>query len=180
MKRVRCRERDVPANGCRRERTRIVIGSRRDPGPGGRAARCGAARKDLENDHAAAAARTRRAMIGNGVGIGCVVRCRRIDLRYWDGHQFPGARDVSPRRKACLSTTILVLSRRHPFAGTSRSQHRTRFIPAPANAARASPTSPRSGRRAPQHRSIHRRNRLSALSDLAKIIPRQSRRAKSP
>jgi hypothetical protein len=33
-------------------------------------------------------------MIGNGVGIGCVVRCRRIDLRYWDGHQFPGARDV--------------------------------------------------------------------------------------
>jgi hypothetical protein len=35
--------------------------------------------------------------------------------------------------------TILVLSRRHPFAGTSRSRHRTRFIPAPANAARASP-----------------------------------------
>src|SRR5499427_175865 len=65
MKRVRCRERDVPANGCRRERTRIVIGSRPDPGTGGRAARCGAARKDLDNDHASAAARTRRAMIGN-------------------------------------------------------------------------------------------------------------------
>src|SRR5215468_12025632 len=83
MKRVRCRERDVPANGCRRERTRIVIGSRPDPGPGGRAARGGAARKDLDNDHASAAARTRRAMIGNGVGIDRVVRCRRLDLRYW-------------------------------------------------------------------------------------------------
>ena len=94
MKRVRCRERDVPANGCRRERTRIVIGSRPDPGTGGRAARCGAARKDLDNDHASAAARTRRAMIGNGVGIDRVVRGRRLDLRYWGGHQFLGARDV--------------------------------------------------------------------------------------
>ena len=64
--------------------------------------------------------------------------------------------------------TILLISWQHPFAGTSRSRHRTRFIPAPANAARASPTRPRSGRRARQHRSIHRRTRLSALSDLAK------------
>ena len=77
--------------------------------------------------------------------------------------------------------TIRVLSRRHPFAGTSRSRDRTGFIPTPANAATASPTSPRSGRRARQYRSIHSRNRLSAFSDLAKIIPRQSRRpAKSP
>ena len=94
VKRVRCRERDVPGNGCRRERTRIVIGLSPDPGARGRAARCGAARKDLDNDHASAAARTRRAMIGNGVGIERVVRCRRLDLRYWGCHQFPGARDV--------------------------------------------------------------------------------------
>ena len=33
-------------------------------------------------------------MIGRGVRIGCVVRCRRIDLRHWGGHQLPGARDV--------------------------------------------------------------------------------------
>ena len=33
-------------------------------------------------------------MIGNGVGIDRVVRCRRLDLRYWGGHQFPGAHDV--------------------------------------------------------------------------------------
>jgi len=33
-------------------------------------------------------------MIGRGVRIGGVVRCRRIDLRHWGGHQFPGARDV--------------------------------------------------------------------------------------
>jgi hypothetical protein len=57
-----------------------------------------AARKDLDNDHAAAAARARRAIIGRGVWIGCVVRCRRIDLRYRGGHQFPGARDTAPAR----------------------------------------------------------------------------------
>ena len=96
MKRVRCRERNVPANGCGGERTRIVIGSRPDPGTGGRAARCGAARKDLDDDHAAAAARARRAMIGRGVWIGGVVvtRCRRLDRRHWGVHQLPGTRDV--------------------------------------------------------------------------------------
>ena len=61
--------------------------------------------------------------------------------------------------------TILVLSRRHPFAGTSRSRRRTRFTPSPANAVRASPTSPRSGRRARQQRSIRGQNRLCALGD---------------
>ena len=45
-----------------------VIGSGLDPSAGGRrAARCGAACKDLDNDHAAAAARAWRAMIGHGV-----------------------------------------------------------------------------------------------------------------
>jgi len=73
----------------------MVIASNLEPGAGRRwAARCAAARKDLDNGHAAAAARARRAIIGRGVRIGCVVRCRRIDLRYWGGHQFPGARDV--------------------------------------------------------------------------------------
>src|SRR5215468_6124953 len=58
------------------------------------AARCSAARKDLDNDHAAAAARARRVMIGRGVRIGGVVHCRRINLRHWSSHQLPGARDV--------------------------------------------------------------------------------------
>ena len=31
-------------------------------------------------------------MIGRGVRIGCVVRCWRIDLRHWGGHQVLGAR----------------------------------------------------------------------------------------
>ena len=73
----------------------MVIASDPDSGARGRwAARFAAAGKDLDNDHAAAAARARRAIIGRGVRIGCVMRCRRIDLRYWGGHQLPGARDV--------------------------------------------------------------------------------------
>ena len=83
MKEVRRRERDVSANGWCQQMGRMIIGSRSNPGTGGRSAWCGAARKDLDNDHAPAAARTRRAMIGRGVRIGCVVRCWRIDLRYW-------------------------------------------------------------------------------------------------
>jgi len=65
-----------------------------DASAGGRAARCGAAGKDLDNDHAAPAARARRAMIGRGVRIGGVVHCRRIDLCHWSSHQLPGAGDV--------------------------------------------------------------------------------------
>ena len=70
------------------------MASNPDPRTGGRSARCGAARKDLDKDHAPAAARTGRAMIGKGVGIDRVVRCRRLHLRNWGGDQFPGARDV--------------------------------------------------------------------------------------
>jgi hypothetical protein len=33
-------------------------------------------------------------MIGHGVGIDCVVHCRRIDCRHWDGHQLLGTRNV--------------------------------------------------------------------------------------
>jgi hypothetical protein len=40
--------------------------------------------KNLDNDHAAAAARARQVMIGcSVVHIGCVVRGRRIDRRHW-------------------------------------------------------------------------------------------------
>src|SRR5215472_16905290 len=67
-----------------------------DPSAGGRAARCGAAGKDLDNDHAAAAARAWRTMIGRGVRIGGVVHCRRINLRHWSSHQLPGVRNVRP------------------------------------------------------------------------------------
>src|SRR5215469_17514533 len=65
-----------------------------DPVAGGRAARLAAARKDLNNDHAAAAARAWRTMIGGGVRIGGDVHCRWINLRHWSSHQLPGARDV--------------------------------------------------------------------------------------
>ena len=81
--------------GGRHERTGIVIASNPDTGAGGRwAARCTVARKDLDNDHAAAAARAWWAMIGRGVRIGCVVCCQRLDLRHWGGHQLPGTRNV--------------------------------------------------------------------------------------
>ena len=70
------------------------MASNRDPGAGGRAARCAAACKDLDNDHAAAAARAWRAMIGRGVRIGCVARLRRIGGRQSGGDQLPGTRDV--------------------------------------------------------------------------------------
>jgi hypothetical protein len=57
MKRAWCRERNVPANRCCNGTTRIVIAPNPDPGAGGRwAAGCAAARKDLDNDHATAAA----------------------------------------------------------------------------------------------------------------------------
>ena len=73
----------------------MVIASDPDSGARGRwAARFAAARKDLDNNHAAAAAGAWRTMIGRGVRIGGVVHCRRIHLRHWSGHQLPGARDV--------------------------------------------------------------------------------------
>jgi hypothetical protein len=91
----RRRERNVLANGCCQETRRKVIGSHRDPCTGvWWAARCGATGKDLDNDHAAAAARAWRTMIGRGARIGCVVRCWRIDLRHWGGDQVLGARDI--------------------------------------------------------------------------------------
>ena len=73
----------------------MVIASNPDTDARGRwSARCAAARKDLDNNHAAAAARARRAMIGRGVRIDRVVRGRRIDLRYWGGDQLLGSRNV--------------------------------------------------------------------------------------
>src|SRR5215471_18043146 len=75
-KRAWRRERDVPAKEYGTETARIIIALNPDPGAGGRAARGAAARKDLDNDHMAAAARAWRAMIGRGVWIGRVVRCQ--------------------------------------------------------------------------------------------------------
>ena len=62
------------------------MASNRDPGAGGRAARCAAACKDLDNDHAAPAARAWRAMIGRGVRIGGVVHYRRLNRCHWSSH----------------------------------------------------------------------------------------------
>jgi hypothetical protein len=76
--------------------------------------------------------------------------------------------------------TIPVLSWRHPFTGTFRSR-RANFIPAPTSAGKAPRTSRQSGHRARQQWSIRNHQRLSALGDLAKTCPRQSRsRANSP
>jgi hypothetical protein len=68
--------------------------------------------------------------------------------------------------------TILVVPLQHRFAGTSRSRNRARFIPMPAGAGTASQTSPQSGRRVRQQRPVRNHQRLSALSDLRKTIPR--------
>ena len=76
--------------------------------------------------------------------------------------------------------TILVVPLQHPFAGTSRSRRRARFIPVPASAGRRSRTSPQSSHRAQQQRPIRNHQRLSALSDLRKTIPGHSRSAPNP
>src|SRR6516164_6145661 len=94
MKRAWRRERDVPAEECGTDTARIIIVLNPDPGAGGRAARLAAARKDLDNDHAAAAARAWRAMISRDVRIGCVARRRRIGGRQRGGDQLPGTRDI--------------------------------------------------------------------------------------
>jgi len=65
------------------------------PAPEGGGPRAATSRaKTSTNDHAAAAARARRAMIGRGIRIGGVIRCLRLDLRHWGGHQRLGAHDV--------------------------------------------------------------------------------------
>jgi hypothetical protein len=73
----------------------MVIASHPDPRIGVRwAARSGGPRKDFDNDHAAAAARARQAMIGRGVWTDCVVCCLRRVLRDWGANELLGARDV--------------------------------------------------------------------------------------
>ena len=94
MQRAWRRERDVPAKECGAETARIIIALNPDPVARGRAARLAAARKDLDNNHAASAARAWRAMFGRGVRIGCVARLRRIGGRQSGGDQLPGTRDV--------------------------------------------------------------------------------------
>ena len=72
----------------------MVIASNPDPGAGGRAARCAAAPKDLDNNHAAAAARARRAMIGRDIRIGGVRRRRWLGGRHRVGDQLFGTGNV--------------------------------------------------------------------------------------
>jgi hypothetical protein len=157
MKRARRRERDDPANRSCNGTTKIVIASNPDPGAGGRAARCGAARKDLEDDHAAAAARARRAMTGRGARIGCVVRYRRLDLRDWGADKLLGACDVigilrlSPLAMAGVSValshnpqTVVVITgivAPHPLSASAHGralQHAQEWL---QTAARARPSS---------------------------------------
>jgi len=93
MKRAGRREREVPTNECCNETTRIVIVSNPTRG-GGRAARCAATPKDLDDEHAATAARARRAVIGRGIQIGGAVRRRRLGFWHWGGDQLPGTCDI--------------------------------------------------------------------------------------
>jgi hypothetical protein len=74
IKPARRRERDIPANGCRHERIGMIIASNPDPGARGRcAARCAAAGKDLDNDHAAAAGHGARSVVTSGSAASCSV-----------------------------------------------------------------------------------------------------------
>src|SRR4051794_16840144 len=100
MKRAPRQEQAVPANGCCKAARGVAIASNPACG-GGRAARCAATAKDLEDDHGSAAARTWRAMIGRGVRIGCIPCRRRGGL--WDrgGDQLPGACDVGFAAGTC-------------------------------------------------------------------------------
>ena len=110
-----------------------------DPSAGGRAARCGGAGKDLDNDHAAAAARAWRTMIGGGVRIGGVVHCRRINLRHWSSHQLPGVRNVGLAAGACQQPVVAdAMSGRNniksrPCISAARATH---YLPQPLSAAR--------------------------------------------
>ena len=77
--------------------------------------------------------------------------------------------------------TIFGVPLQYQFAGTSRSQRRTGFIPLRTSVGRRSPISPQPDCRVQKQRPIRNHQRLSTLSDLAKNIPRQSRRpTKSP
>ena len=76
--------------------------------------------------------------------------------------------------------TVLLVCSLHPFAGTSRSRRRTRFIPTPASAGRASPIRPQSGRRVWQQRSVRDHHQLPAHDDLRKLSLRKAAAASNP
>ena len=95
--RVRRRERDVPAGGCCDEATRAVMAQVLTRGIGRRrAARCAAALEDLDDDHAAAAARAWRAMVCRGAGgsVGVVALAGGSTAGIGRGDQLSGARDI--------------------------------------------------------------------------------------
>ena len=76
-------------------------------------------------------------------------------------------------------TFLLISSWQHPFAGTSRSRRRARFIPVPASAGTTSRTSPQSGRRAtaappsPQSSAALSAQRSAENHPPPKPLPRQ-------
>ena len=53
-------------------------------------------------------------MIGRGVRIGCVLRCRRIDLRHCCGDQFLGARDIGLAAGAGATQVLDLATEREP------------------------------------------------------------------
>src|SRR3954454_16527220 len=106
MKRILRREREAPANGCCNEATGMVIASNPARGTGGRAARCATALEELDDDHASAAARACRAMIGHRVWLGGAVRCRRLCRRLRGGDQLPGSRGVGFAAGTCEQAVV--------------------------------------------------------------------------
>src|SRR4051812_50215258 len=91
MKGTQRREREASADGYCNETTKIVIGSKPARSAEGRSARCAAALEELDDNHASAAARAWRAMIGRGVGIGGGGCLRQINPGHRGGGQLPGA-----------------------------------------------------------------------------------------
>jgi hypothetical protein len=76
--------------------------------------------------------------------------------------------------------TILIVSWKHPFAGTSRSRRRTRSTPAPASAGKSPPTRPQSARRVWRQQSVRDHQQVPARGELGKTSPGNAAAATNP